>query len=163
MTCNRLVKTGIGYDIHRLLEGSKLIVGGIEINFEKGSVGHSDGDALIHSIVDALLGAASLGDIGEYFSSENKEWKNEKSEVFLKFSTKKIRSIGYEIDHIDTNIIIQKPKILKYRNKIIENLSQIMEIKKDQVSVKAKTADFLGPIGKGLGWECQAIATIYKK
>ena len=163
MTCNRLVKTGIGYDVHRLSEGSKLIVGGVEINFEKGSVGHSDGDALIHSIVDALLGAASLGDIGKYFSSDNEEWKSEKSEVFLKFSTKKIRSIGYEIGHIDTNIIIQRPKILKYRDKIIQNLSQIMEIKKDQVSVKAKTADFLGPMGKGLGWECQAIATIYKR
>ena len=162
MKHNKLVKTGIGYDIHRLLKGSKLIVGGIEINFEKGSVGHSDGDALIHSIVDALFGAASLGDIGEYFPSENKEWKNEKSEVFLKFSTNKIRSIGYEIGHIDTNIIIQKPKISKYRNKIIKNLSQIMEIKKNQISVKAKTADFLGPVGQSLGWECQAIATIYK-
>ena len=163
MTCNKLVKTGIGYDIHRLLKGSKLIIGGIEINFEKGSVGHSDGDALIHSIVDALLGAASLGDIGEYFPSESKKWKNEKSEVFLKLSTNKIRSIGYEIGHIDTNIIIQKPKILKYRDEIIENLSQIMEIKKTQISLKAKTADFLGSIGQGLGWECQAVATIYKK
>ena len=92
-----------------------------------------------------------------------KEWKDKKSEVFLKFSKNKIRSIGYEIGHIDTNIIIQKPKILKYRDEIIENLSQIMEIKKTQISLKAKTADFLGSIGQGLGWECQAVATIYKK
>ena len=163
MNSNKLIKTGIGYDVHRLSEGSKLIIGGVEIKFNKGSVGHSDGDALIHSIVDALLGAASIGDIGQYFSSDNKEWKNVKSEVFLKFSTKKIRSIGYEINHIDTNIIIQKPKMFSYRTKIIENLSQIMEIKESQVSVKAKTADFLGSIGEGSGWACQAIATIYKK
>ena len=91
MNSNKLIKTGIGYDVHRLSEGSKLIIGGVEIKFNKGSVGHSDGDALIHSIVDALLGAASIGDIGQYFSSDNKEWKNVKSEVFLKFSTKKIR------------------------------------------------------------------------
>tara|TARA_B110000008_G_C16745351_1_gene474358 strand:- start:177 stop:668 length:492 start_codon:yes stop_codon:yes gene_type:complete len=163
MNSNKLIKTGIGYDVHRLSEGSKLIIGGVEIKFNKGSVGHSDGDALIHSIVDALLGAASIGDIGQYFSSDNKEWKNVKSEVFLKFSTKKIRSIGYEINHIDTNIIIQKPKMFSYRTKIIENLSQIMEIKESQVSVKAKTADFLGSIGEGSGWACQAIATLYKK
>ena len=163
MNSKKLIKTGIGYDVHRLLEGSKLIIGGIEIKFEKGSVGHSDGDALIHSIVDALLGAASLGDIGQFFPSDNEKWEKVKSEVFLKFSIKKIRSIGYEINHIDTNIIIQKPKVLSYRTKIIKNLSQIMGIKKNQISVKAKTADFLGPIGEGRGWACQTIATIYKK
>ena len=163
MINNKLTRTGIGYDVHRLSKDAKLIIGGISIKFSKGSLGHSDGDALIHSIVDALLGAACLGDIGDFFSSDNSKWKGVSSELFLKFSIQKLRSLGFEINNIDTNIIIQNPKLSKYKPNIISNLARILEIEKKQISVKAKTADKLGFIGRGDGWSCQAIATIYKK
>ena len=163
MNSNKLIRTGIGYDVHCLIDGLKLIIGGVEIAFSKGSKGHSDGDALIHSIADAILGAASLGDIGEFFPSNDKKWKNTPSSTFLKFVVKKIRLMGYEINNIDTNIIIQNPKLLKYKPKIIKNLSQLINIKENKISIKAKTTDFLGFIGDGSGWSSQAIVSIYKK
>ena len=156
------MRVGLGYDIHRLEDGLKLIIGGVQINFSKGSEGHSDGDALIHSIVDAIFGAASLGDIGEFFPSSDKRWKNISSSEFLRAATEKVRLIGYEINNIDTNVIIQNPKLLKYKPKIIENLSRLISIKKNQISLKAKTTDYLGYIGNGSGWSSQAIVTIYK-
>ena len=103
-----------------------------------------------------------LGDIGKYFSTDNKEWENEKSEVFLKFSTKKIRSLGYEIGHIDTNIIIQKPKILKYRNKIINSISKLMNLSSDIINLKGKTVEKLGLIGKEKAIACEVIVSITK-
>ena len=162
MCLNKNMRVGLGYDIHKLEDGLKLIIGGVQINFSKGSKGHSDGDALIHSIVDAILGAVSLGDIGEFFPSSDKKWKNISSSEFLRAATKKIRLMGYEINNIDTNVIIQNPKLLEYKPKIIENLSRLIGIKKNQISLKAKTADYLGYVGNGSGWSSQAIVTIYK-
>ena len=156
------MRVGLGYDVHKLEDGLKLIIGGVQINFLKGSIGHSDGDALIHSIVDGLLGAACLGDIGEFFPSSDKKWKNISSSEFLRIATEKIRLMGYEINNIDTNVIIQKPKLLEYKPKIIENLSRLMSIKKNQISLKAKTTDYLGYVGNGSGWSSQAIVAIYK-
>ena len=163
MNFKESIRTGIGYDVHRLSKGMKLVIGGVKIDFSKGSVGHSDGDALIHSIVDAILGAACIGDLGQYFPSNDSKWKDVSSIVFLKFAIEKIRSMGYEINNIDTNIIIQNPKLLNYKSKIINSLSHIMKINKNQISIKAKTTDFLGFIGNGEGWSSQAIVTIYKK
>ena len=163
MNSRKLIRTGIGYDVHSLSEGVKLVIGGVEIDFSKGSVGHSDGDALIHSIVDAIFGAACIGDLGQYFPSNESKWKDVSSIVFLKFAVEKIRLMGYEINNVDTNVIIQNPKILDYKSKIINNLSQTMKINKNQISIKAKTTDFLGFIGNGEGWSSQAIVTIYKK
>ena len=155
-------RVGIGYDVHALEEGYDLIIGGVNIDFPKGSKGHSDGDALMHSIVDAILGGACLGDIGEYFSSEDVKWKNSSSDIFLKFALNKVRKKGYKINNIDSNIIIQRPKIGIYKSKIRKNLSNIIGIDEDRISIKAKTEDYLGYIGRSSGWSCQSIVTLIK-
>ena len=159
---NTEFRVGIGYDVHALEDGFDLVIGGIKIDFSKGSKGHSDGDALIHSIVDAILGGACLGDIGEYFSSQDKKWKNSSSDIFLKFVLEKVRKKGYKINNIDSNIIIQKPKINIYKSKIRKNLSNIIGIEEDKISIKAKTEDYLGYIGSCSGWSCHSIVTLIK-
>ena len=159
---NTEFRVGIGYDVHALEEGYDLIIGGVNIDFTKGSKGHSDGDALMHSIVDAILGAACLGDIGEYFSSQDKKWKNSSSDTFLKFALQEIRKKKYKINNVDSNIIIQKPKIAIYKSKIRKNLSNIIGIEEDRISIKAKTEDYLGYIGNCSGWSCQSIVTLIK-
>ena len=114
MTDKTMIKTGIGYDVHQLAEGEKLILGGVEIPSEVGAVGHSDGDALLHAIVDALLGAAALGDIGQFFPSEDDQWKGADSLHFLIVAGENVRNAGFEINHIDSIIILQKPKLVGF-------------------------------------------------
>ena len=159
---NREFRVGLGYDVHALESGLNLIIGGIHIKYTKGSKGHSDGDALIHSIVDAILGGACLGDIGKYFPSQNEKWKNASSDIFLKATLKKVREKGYEINNIDSNIIIQEPKISNYKPEIRKNLSNIIGINEDRISIKAKTEDYLGYIGNSSGWACQSVVTLIK-
>ena len=159
---NKEFRVGIGYDVHALEVGFNLIVGGVKVEFYKGSKGHSDGDALIHSIVDGILGGACLGDIGDYFPSENKKWESASSVIFLKFALEKVRQKEYEINNIDSNIIIQKPKISIYKSKIKKNLSDIIGINEDRISIKAKTEDHLGYIGSSLGWACQSVVTLVR-
>ena len=155
-----MVRSGIGFDVHQLKSGFDLYVGGIKIKSDFGSLGHSDGDALIHAIVDALLGAACLGDIGKYFPSSQKKWKGVKSELFL-FETKKLLSKhGAQILNIDSTIILQKPKIENYLSEIRKNISSILEIDDKVVSIKATTTDYLGYVGKSKGWSVMSIATI---
>ncbi len=156
-----MTRTGIGYDMHQLAENRKLVIAGIEIPYEKGSVGHSDGDALSHAIIDAVLGAACLGDLGDYFPSENK-WKDADSLDLLSRSIRKVVSKGYTINNIDSVIIIQKPKLKKYILSIRKNFAKTIRIPLNSISVKATTVDYLGPIGAGDGWASQAIATISK-
>jgi len=155
-----MIKTGIGYDVHQLKAGEKLVVGGIDIPHNKGSVGHSDGDGLIHAIVDALLGAASLGDIGLFFPSDSDEWENAPSRLFLEKTVKDVREKGFKILHIDSIIVLQEPKLRPYIEKIIENLCTIMDLPDTSVSVKATTTDHLGYIGNCSGWSVQSIATL---
>ena len=155
-----MVRSGIGFDVHQLKSGLDLYVGGIKIKSDFGSLGHSDGDALIHAIVDALLGAACLGDIGKYFPSSQKKWESVKSELFL-FKTKKLLSKhGVQILNIDSTIILQKPKIENYLSEIRKNISSILEIDDKVVSIKATTTDYLGYVGKSKGWSVMSIATI---
>ena len=155
-----MVRSGIGFDVHQLKSGLDLHVGGIKIKADFGSLGHSDGDALIHAIVDALLGAACLGDIGKYFPSNQKRWEDVKSELFL-FETKKLLSShGVQISNIDSTIILQKPRIESYIPEIRENISNILEIDNKVVSIKATTTDYLGYVGKSKGWSAMSIATI---
>jgi len=170
-----MVRSGIGFDVHQLKNGFDLYVGGIKIKSDLGSLGHSDGDALIHAIVDALLGAACLGDIGKYFPSNQKKWKgveskyfpsNQKkwkgveSELFL-FETKKLLSRnGFQISNIDSTIILQKPRIENYLLEIRKNISSILDIDYKVVSIKATTTDYLGYVGKSKGWSVMSIATI---
>ncbi len=157
-----MIRTGIGYDVHQLAEGYKLVIAGIHVPFNKGSVGHSDGDALSHSIIDALLGAACLGDLGDYFPSDNDKWKGVSSLDLLSKSIKRILSEGYTINNIDSVVIIQKPKLKKYILTIRENLAETFGISIENISVKATTVDQVGTIGTGNGWASQAIATISK-
>jgi 2-C-methyl-D-erythritol 2,4-cyclodiphosphate synthase len=157
-----MIRTGIGYDAHQLAENRKLIIAGITIPNEKGSVGHSDGDALSHAIIDAVLGAACLGDLGDYFPSSDDKWKDANSLDLLSKSIKRIMSKGYTINNIDSVVIIQKPKLKTHILQIRENLAKTIEIPIGNISVKATTVDQLGAIGAGDGWAAQAIATISK-
>jgi len=157
-----MIRIGIGYDAHQLAENRKLIIAGITIPNEKGSVGHSDGDALSHAIIDAVLGAACLGDLGDYFPSNDNKWKDANSLDLLSQSIKLVISEGYTINNIDSVVIIQKPKLKTHILQIRENLAKTIEISIDSISVKATTVDQLGVIGAGDGWATQAIATISK-
>ena len=155
-----MIKTGIGYDVHQLAEGEKLILGGVEIPSEVGLVGHSDGDALIHSVIDALLGAASMGDIGQLFPSEDEQWKDVDSFHFLRVTGEKMRLAKCEINHIDSVIILQKPKLTSFIPEMKYKITYTLQLDKGQVSIKAKTTDHLRYIGEGKGIAAQAIATI---
>jgi len=155
-----MIKTGIGYDVHQLAVGEKLILGGVEIPSEMGAVGHSDGDALVHSIVDALLGAANLGNIGKLFPSEDDRWKDADSLHFLNVTGDKLRSAGFEINHIDSVIILQKPKLSGFIPEMKYKIAYTLQLDEAQVSVKATTTDQLGYIGEGKGIAAQSIATI---
>jgi len=158
-----MIRTGIGYDVHQLTEGETLIIGGVEIPSTFGSVGHSDGDALIHAVVDAFLGAAGLGDIGQFFPSDQDTWKGAPSSHFLADAVKRVREAGFEINNLDTTIILQKPKLAEFISQMKYNLAHSMEVHESQVSVKATTTDYLGFVGDGSGWAVQAVATICKK
>ena len=158
-----MIRTGIGYDVHPLSEGETLIIGGVEVPSSFGSVGHSDGDALIHAVVDALLGAAALGDIGQFFPSNDESWKGTPSTHFLADAVKRIRNAGFEINNVDATIILQKPKLADHMQQMRYNLAYSMQIDESQVSVKATTTDHLGFVGDGSGWAVQAIATLCKK
>jgi len=157
-----MIRTGIGYDVHQLAEGETFIIGGVQIASTFGSVGHSDGDALFHAVVDALLGAAGLGDIGQFFPSEDDTWKGAPSSHFLADAVKRVREAGFEINNVDAIIILQKPKLSELISQMKNNLAYSMQVDESQVSVKATTTDSLGFEGDGSGWAVQAIATICK-
>ena len=144
------MRIGHGYDVHRLVEGRKLILGGIHIPFEKGEDGHSDGDVLLHAITDALLGAASLSDIGELFPPSDEKWKGADSKELLKYSWNLVKEKGYQLGNLDCVIAIEKPKLLPFRKEIIKSIAQILEVEETQIFVKAKTGEKLGEIGNGL-------------
>jgi len=146
-----MVKTGIGYDVHPLAEGEVLIIGGIKIDSPFGSVGHSDGDVLLHAIVDALLGAAALGDIGQHFPSSDKRWKGKDSIHFLKHACHLVNDAGFKINHIDSTVILEKPKLVGIIPEMIQKISHTLKLNVVSVSVKATTTDKMGFIGRGEG------------
>ena len=156
-----MIKTGIGYDVHKLKEGMPLIIGGIMIESSLGSVGHSDGDGLIHAICDSLLGASGIGDIGTFFPSDNKKWENAESRLFLTEVNKMVLQAGYYISNIDCTIVLQKPKLSSYIVDIKKNIANILNVNQNNISIKATTTDHLGYIGKSKGWSVIAISTIY--
>ena len=151
---------GIGYDVHKLIKGRKLFLGGIKIPFHLGAEGHSDGDPVIHALIDSILGACSLGDIGNLFSDKNKNYKNIRSTILLKSVIKLVESRYFVINNIDINIIAEKPKIKKYRKKIINLLSKICKIRFNQINVKGKTTEKLGIIGKGNAIASEVITSV---
>lgn len=156
----REFRTGVGYDLHRLEEGKKLILGGVAIPFAKGLAGHSDADVLLHAVTDALLGAASMGDIGEIFPPSDEQWQNADSSIFLRHARELLEGYGWRIANVDTVIVIEKPRILPYRERIRRNVAGILKIDPDLVSIKAKSAEGVGPVGLGQAAEAHAVATI---
>ena len=155
-----MIRSGIGFDAHQLKKGVDLYIGGIQIDSDLGSLGHSDGDALIHALADSLLGAAGMGDIGQYFPSEETEWENAKSEIFLIEVKKILINNGFKISNIDCTVILQKPKINPYIEPIRDNIARILGLNKNYVSIKATTTDHLGYIGDSKGWSVISIVTI---
>jgi len=155
-----MIRVGFGYDVHQLKESETLILGGVTIPFEKGSVGHSDGDVLCHALVDALLGAANLGDIGQYFPSDESRWEGISSLEFLRSTVNEIQSKGFEISFIDCTVILQEPKISSWIPDMRNQLNQVLRIQEDQISIKATTTDFLGFTGRGEGICAVAVATL---
>ncbi len=142
------MKIGQGYDIHKLVRKRNLIIGGVQIPYEKGLLGHSDADVLIHAIIDSIFGAAALGDIGEHFPDSDTKYKDVDSLKLLKYTGEILKEKGYKIINIDTTIICEKPKLLPYKEKMKENISKTLSISPDFVSIKAKTKEGLDSTGK---------------
>jgi len=158
----KMIKVGIGYDIHKLVKGRKLILGGVEIKFPQGLLGHSDGDVLTHAIIDAILGALGKGDIGKHFPDTNNKYKNISSIILLKETMKLLTKNKYKINNLDTIIIAESPKVAPYTEKIKEKLAPILKINKKLINVKAKTNEGLGEIGKGKAIAAFALVSIKK-
>ncbi len=155
------MRIGFGYDVHRLEEGRKLIVGGIHIPSDKGALGHSDADVLIHAICDALLGAAALGDIGQHFPDTSAKFKNIDSSILLRKVKVLLLEKGYRIGNIDSTICLQAPKIASFIPSMQKQLAEVLEINPSEVSVKATTTEKLGFVGEGKGISAYAVALIH--
>jgi 2-C-methyl-D-erythritol 2,4-cyclodiphosphate synthase len=156
-------RIGEGWDIHALVEGRKLILGGVEIPFTKGLLGHSDADALLHAITDALLGAAALGDIGSHFPDTDAAFKNADSAVLLAQATQHVSDKGFEIGNVDCTVVAQAPKLAPHISAMRQRIAQVLGVDVDQVNVKAKTAEKMGPVGEGRAMEARAVALLVRK
>lgn len=156
------MRIGHGYDVHRLTEGRKLIIGGVDIPFEKGLLGHSDADVLLHAISDALLGAAALGDIGKHFPDTDEAYKGADSLVLLKKTAELLKNEGYRIENIDSTVLAQNPKLSSYIQEMRENIADAVKLDVQRISVKATTEEKLGFTGEGLGIAAHAVCLIEK-
>jgi 2-C-methyl-D-erythritol 4-phosphate cytidylyltransferase/2-C-methyl-D-erythritol 2,4-cyclodiphosphate synthase len=159
---NNLIKFGLGFDVHRLVPNKKLYLGGIKIPSPLGTLGHSDGDPVLHAVTDAILGACSMGDIGEKFSDNNKKFKNIRSTILLSKIIKQTIKKGYLVNNLDINIITQKPKIQKHKKQILNCIAKICNISPTQINIKGKTTEKLGVIGKEKAIACEVIASVIK-
>lgn len=155
-------RIGFGSDLHRLVSGRKLMVGGVRIPFERGSAGHSDGDVLIHAICDALLGAAALGDIGRHFPDTAAEWRDKSSLVFLERVRDLVGNAGYQIVNVDATVGLERPKLAPHAPLMIRRLARRLKISPAHVSVKAKTGEGLGDVGRGDAIRAEAVALIHR-
>jgi 2-C-methyl-D-erythritol 2,4-cyclodiphosphate synthase len=153
-------KIGEGWDTHALVPGRKLILGGVHIPFDKGLLGHSDADALLHAMTDALLGAAALGDIGRHFPDTDAQFQGADSVVLLQEAARRVRAAGYEIGNIDSTIVAQAPKLAAHLPAMCQRIATALGITVSQVNVKAKTAEKMGPVGEGLSIEARAIVLL---
>ena len=153
---------GIGFDVHRLVPKKKLYLAGLRIKSNLGTLGHSDGDPVLHSVTDAILGACKMGDIGQMFSDKNKKFKNIRSTILLKKVIEKVKLKGYLINNIDINIITQTPKIKNLKNKMINNIARLCEISEKRINIKGKTTEKLGVIGKEKAIACEVICSVIK-
>jgi len=159
---NNSIKYGLGFDVHRLVHNKKLYLGGIKIASTLGTLGHSDGDPVLHAVTDAILGACNMGDIGEKFSDKDKKFKNIRSTILLNKIINEVKKKGYLINNIDINIITQKPKIQKYKKQITNCIAKICKILPTQINIKGKTTEKLGIIGKEKAIACEVIASVIK-
>ena len=157
-----MIRVGLGYDLDKLVEGRKLLLGGVEFDFYKGEEGHSDGDVLLHAVTDALLGASGLGDIGSYFPPEDEKWKDADSKLLLQKVWNDVRNEGWKIVNIDCVIKLEKPKFLPKRQEVINSIAQILSIESSNVFVKAKTGEKLPPIGTSQAVEAEAVCLLEK-
>ncbi len=158
-----MIRIGNGYDVHKLVEGRKLILGGLEIPYEKGLLGHSDADVLVHAIMDALLGALALGDIGQHFPDNDNAYLNVNSMLLLAKVRELIDEKGYKIGNIDSVIVAQSPKLKNYLPLMRENIAKVLETEIDNISVKATTEERLGFTGNGQGMKSYAVVLLIKK
>lgn len=155
-----MYRTGFGYDVHKLVENRKLVLGGIEIPFTKGTLGHSDGDAVIHAICDALLGALAMRDIGFHFPDTSADFKDIDSKILLRKTVAMIRDKGWEIGNIDTTVCLEKPKLKDYIPLMQETMAGVLGISPDQLSVKATTTETMGFVGTGEGVAVYAVVML---
>ena len=153
-------RCGIGYDLHRLVEGRKLIIGGIQVPFEKGPAGHSDGDVVAHAVCDALLGAAGLGDIGKHFPDTDPKWKGANSLHFLEHARKLLDEKHFTIDHIDAVVILERPKLGPYFAKMREALAKSLSLSPEKIHLKAKTNEGVDAVGRGEAIASYVVATL---
>jgi 2-C-methyl-D-erythritol 2,4-cyclodiphosphate synthase len=156
-------RIGQGWDVHRIVAGRPMILGGIVIPCEFGLEGHSDADILSHAITDALLGALALGDIGMHFPDTDPRWKDGDSRMFLRHARELVSGQGYRIANVDSTVILERPKLKEYRPAISAKLAETLGLQADQVSVKFKTAERLGPVGEGLSAEAQAVVLLWRQ
>lgn len=155
-----MIKVGLGYDLHRLVPGRKLILGGVTFDFERGEDGHSDGDVLLHAITDAILGAAGLGDIGSYFPPEDMKWKDADSADLLRTVMADINAAHWKIENIDCVIKLERPKFLPKRQEVIDSVARILGIENSRVFIKAKTGEKLPPVGTSEAVEAECVCLL---
>ena len=163
MTDLTRLRVGQGYDVHRLVTGRKLILGGVEIPFDKGLEGHSDADALLHALTDAILGACALGDIGQWFSDADPAFKNADSAVLLAKVMNHVKQHGFRLINADCTVICQKPKLEPHMKSMHERVSKILEVQVDQINIKAKTNEKLGYLGRQEAIEAQAVVLMFRQ
>jgi 2-C-methyl-D-erythritol 2,4-cyclodiphosphate synthase len=156
------IRIGEGWDVHALVPGRKLILGGVEIAHSAGLLGHSDADVLLHAITDAVLGAAGLGDIGRHFPDTDAQFKGANSSVLLQEAMRRVRAKGWELVNVDSTIVAQAPKLAPHMPAINASVAQALGVLPDQVNVKAKTAEKLGPVGMGQSMEARAVVLLRK-
>lgn len=152
-----MLRIGNGYDVHKLVDGRKLILGGVDIPFEKGLLGHSDADVLVHAIMDAMVGALALGDIGSHFPDDDLKYEGISSLKLLEAVNNIVREKGYRVSNLDSVVVMQKPKLRPYIEKMIENIAEVLRVSEDRISIKATTEENLGFTGDGSGVKSYAV------
>jgi len=157
------LRIGEGWDVHALVPGRQLIIGGVHIPHSQGLLGHSDADVLLHAITDALLGAAALGDIGRHFPDTDERFKGADSRVLLKEAARRVREAGFEISNVDSTVIAQAPKFAPHIPAMVEGIARTLGVASGQVNVKAKTAEKIGPVGQGLSIEARAVVLLFNR
>jgi 2-C-methyl-D-erythritol 2,4-cyclodiphosphate synthase len=162
MTCDPAFRVGLGHDRHRLIAGRPLILGGVQIESPLGLDGHSDADVLLHAITDAILGALSLGDIGEWFPNTDQQWADADSAVFIRAAMDEARRRGWELGNVDCTIHAERPKLSPDKPRIVGRIAELLETTADRVNVKAKTGEHVGPIGRGEAIDADAVVLLVR-